>query len=222
MKLLRTSMNIDRAISNSKKQIDFEIKFKDESSFMKILGKILFFNNRFDQFTTTLGKTIYFPSKTSLDNSPVSSTSTLLHELVHVSDRNRLTFPLFAFLYLSPQIWFLFFIPLFFISWKIALVGLIFLAPIPAIGRAWLEYRGYCMSMYVLYVLHKQYNLSIDFQALKTAILNQFTSSNYYFMFPFKSIMNKKLNDAFERVLKNKHPFEDKIFDMADVILEKV
>jgi len=78
------------------------------------------------------------------------------------------------------------------------------------------------MTMYVLYVLHKQYNLSINFQALKTGILDQFTSSNYYFMFPFKKTMNNKLNEAFERVLKNKHPFEDKIFEMADVILEKV
>ena len=215
-------MNIDRAISNSKKQIDFEVKFKDESPFMRFLGKVLFFNKRFSQFTTTVGKTIYFPSRAHLENSPVSSTSTLLHELVHVSDRNKLTFPLFGLLYLSPQIFFLLCLPLFLVSWKIVLFSFIFLVPLPAIGRAWLEFRGYCMTMYVLYVLHKQYNLSINFQALKTGILDQFTSSNYYFMFPFKKTMNNKLNEAFERVLKNKHPFEDKIFEMADVILEKV
>lgn len=215
-------MNIDRAIANSKKHIDFKIKYKDESKPMGFLGKMLFFNKSFDKFTTTINKTIYFPSKKNLEDGPVSSTSTLLHELVHVSDSKRLTFPAFAFVYLCPQILFLFFIPLFFVSWKIALFGLIFLAPLPALGRAWLEYRGYCMSMYVLYVLHKQYNLSIDFQALKSAILNQFVSGNYYFMFPFKKIMNNKLNQAFERMLKNKHPFEDKIFDMADEILEKV
>ena len=38
------------------------IKYKDNSWFMKVLSKILFFNKKFmTRFTTTIGKTVYFP-----------------------------------------------------------------------------------------------------------------------------------------------------------------
>lgn len=215
-------MNIDRIISNSKQYIDFEIAYKEDSRFMKFLGSIMFFNKDFHRYITTINNTIYFPSKTYFADKPVSSIATLLHELVHVSDKNRLTFVLFSLIYLSPQILFLLCIPLFFlIPIKFALISLLLLAPLPALGRAWLEYRAYCMSLYVAYVLSIQYNIQIDFQAMKAGIIKQFTGSGYYFMFPFKSFIDKKLNEAFEKCLHGKHPFEDKIFDRADLILEK-
>ena len=215
-------MNIDRIITNSKKQIDFEIAYKENSSLMKFLSKVLFFNKNFDKFITTIGDTIYFPSHDYFINKPISSISTLLHELVHVHDKNKFGFVLFSLIYLVPQILFLFCIPLFFlIPWQFAILSLILLTPIPAIGRAWLEYRGYCMTIYVSYVLSVQYNIEMDFKAMKTSIIKQFTGSGYYFMFPFQNYMDKKLNKAFENCLHNKHPFEDKIFDMADKILEK-
>lgn len=215
-------MNIDRIIANSKKYIDFEIAYKEDSKFMKFLGAVLFFNKDFHKYITTINNTIYFPNKNYFIEKPVSSISTLLHELVHVSDKNRLTFPLFALLYLSPQILFLFCIPLFFVlPIKFALIALLFLAPLPAIGRAWLEFRAYCMSLYVAHVLSDQYNVLVDFQGMKANILKQFTGAPYYFMFPFKSVIDRKLNQAFDNCLHNKHPFEDKIFDTADLILEK-
>ena len=38
-----------------------KLRYKDESTLMKIMGKLMFFNPSFmTQFTTTIGETIYF------------------------------------------------------------------------------------------------------------------------------------------------------------------
>jgi len=215
-------VNIDRILQNAKAIINFDIKYKDESKFMKLLGMILFFNKNFSKsYLTTINNTIYLPNKQWLESKPISSISTILHELVHVSDKNKYGFLLFTFAYLFPQILLILSIPLIIISWKFIIISLFLISPIPALGRAYLEYRAYCMTIYVLYVLTKQYGLNVDFSTLKSNIVNQFTSSSYYFMFPFKNIINSKLNNVIENCLKNKHPFEDKIFIMADKILEK-
>ena len=66
---------------------DLEVKYKTESSFMKLIGKILFFNKTFMTFyTTTIGSTIYFPNREFVNNKEVSSSIIFLHELVHIHD----------------------------------------------------------------------------------------------------------------------------------------
>ena len=43
---------------------DIRIAFKDESFLMKLLGFLLFFTKEFmTRFTTTIGNTVYFPSR---------------------------------------------------------------------------------------------------------------------------------------------------------------
>lgn len=215
-------MNIDRIISNSKKEMQFDIKYKDESKFMKLLDTLMFFNKNFHNYITTINNTIYFPTRSYFEEKPLSSISTLIHELVHIYDKNRMTFPVFSLLYLSPQILFLFAIPLFFIlSIKFSLFFFLLLLPLPALGRAWLEYRAYSISIYTTVQLSKCFNISVDFSKMNNSICEQFIGSSYYFMFPFKNYILKKLNKVVETSLKNQHSFKDEIFEMADRILEK-
>lgn len=125
----------------------YKIVPKDASAFMRAINVPLhLFNPDFmNDFITTIGATTYAPAKDIADN----DWETMAHEGVHARDDQRLG-PIFKFLYLFPQClgplavfaalapvshWFL-----------LALVFLLFLAPLPAPGRVWAERRGYLMS----------------------------------------------------------------------------
>ena len=175
---------------------DFKIKFKDESYFMKVIGKILFFNKTFmTGYTTTIGKTVYFPSKEKFLAYPDRYLYTLAHEYVHISDyvNNPIKFTLG---YLFPQLLsllsllsvFAFINPLFLLF----LFSLIFLAPIPAPFRAKSEIRGYGMSIKIR--IWDGLWLKDEIKPIiKTRFAKAFTTSAYYFMCPFKKLVEKKL-----------------------------
>lgn len=88
----------------------FQLKYKDESRFMRLLGVLTYpFNQYFmDGFITTIGTTVYFPSRASMENREESSAATMSHEFVHMWDSER-QWLRYNLGYLSPQI---FFIPL--------------------------------------------------------------------------------------------------------------
>jgi ABC-type multidrug transport system fused ATPase/permease subunit len=164
----------------------FEVLEKKQSLWMKILSKVLFFTPNFmDRFVTTFYPKVYIPSRDRWETNNYYSTTILLHEYVHLSDRQRLGL-LFNFLYLSPQI-----LAVFALLYPVSPWFLLFLLaalPIPSLGRTWAEIRGYRMSIATHYWLTgDKYN--IDF------VVNQFVSSNYYWMFPFKGW----IKDFFER-----------------------
>ncbi len=59
---------------------NLKIKFKDQDPLMKLVGKLMFFNPGFmTQFVTTIGETIYWPSKEDLEDSPAASAGTFIH-----------------------------------------------------------------------------------------------------------------------------------------------
>lgn len=172
----------------------FEIRFKDESLFMKILGKILFFNKSFmTRYITTIGDKVYWPSRKKFEDDPTASFIILAHEYVHIMDyinhpmyfTSGYAFPqilaIFALLsvlaFISP--WFLFF--LFF---------LLFLAPIPAPIRKWAEMRGYGMTVKLrAWFWGPLSEEDIDHYS------KQFTTSAYYFMWPFEKNVKKELRN---------------------------
>lgn len=82
----------------------FELRYKDKSSLMKILGFLLApFNPSFmDSYVTTLGKKVYFPSYKHFDSDPGRSFRILAHEYVHLCDSKSNTF--FGLTYLLPQV----------------------------------------------------------------------------------------------------------------------
>ncbi len=167
----------------------FEIKFKDESPFMKFLCKLMFFMN-FNQFITTLGTKVYWPSRISYESNPAESFKILAHEFVHIIDykQNKL----FMLSYVFPQILAVFsllsFLAFLNIWFLLCLGFLLFLAPIPSPGRKKIEIRGYGMSCRN----EVWFNGKIDQNILESYVRN-FTGPNYYYMWPFKEDVRNEL-----------------------------
>jgi hypothetical protein len=114
----------------------------------------------------------------------------MAHEGQHAYDAKRLTFPLFALIYGFPQLLGLLGVPLAVLlvcltgSWLglLGLLALVFLAPIPAIGRTILELRGYRVSLSCDYWT---YNGQIDFAHEIKSFTEIFEGGSYYYMGAF-------------------------------------
>lgn len=201
---------------------ELQVKFKDESTFMKILGTLLFFNKDFmTNYSTTIGNTIYFPSKSYLTSRNFVNTVTFLHELVHIEDSKRIGKVLFALLYLFPQILIFLTIPLFFFNWWVALIlAVIVLAPLPAYFRMKFEKRAYFTSLYVANKLSVKYKFNPLLDENKDMFLQQFKNSSYYFMWIFPNL-DKEFDQAVEKIKEGKRPFEDYVFNILDELCEQ-
>jgi len=170
----------------------FEVKFKDESKLMKVIGKLSFFNKDFmTSGAITVGQKVYFPSREIYETNPEWSFRVLTHEFVHIMDwlANPFTFIIG---YWFPQMLaafsllaFLAFINPYFLLF---LTSLVFLAPIPAPIRAWAELRGYGMSLMIKSTLY-----GIDIKVAAESYVGRFSSPSYWFMWPFKNNVRKML-----------------------------
>ena len=176
----------DKIVALGEKKYGLKIAYKDKSLLMKLIGKILFFNPRFmTNYITTIGSTVYFPSEQSAGRDRVSSAAVLAHELVHISDSKEVSTFVFSYTYLFPQVIALLSVLAIFSS-KLWLLCLLFLLPVPSPMRAYWELRGYAMSDAVNFKLTKSF-LSMDF------VSKQFLTSAYYFMWPFKQDIEKRI-----------------------------
>ena len=217
---------------------------KSDNYLMNLIdGMVWPFNPGFMKryITTIIGK-VFFPNGMMIGN-PEGAIEVGSHEFMHSYDAMRLTFPLYAFIYLSFPImlitillaygylvsWtgFLPFLalllhitatatsfklrritgfPLLVLSllasiglsifmvgmdtlWLLAVV--VCLAPIPAPGRYWAELRGYMMSIHWKVWTGERVNID--------RLVYQFTGPPYYFMWPFKKRVEKKLRRYEER-----------------------
>lgn len=178
---------------------NFEVKFKDESKFMKLLGMILFSNKFFmTNYITTIGQKVYWPSKEHYESNPESSFKVLAHEAVHIFDSMKTPIQfnlgyLFPQILALPMVLFPVLITLVACSvlspwWLLSLLLLVFLAPIPAPFRKKSEVRGYGMT---LRVSMWRYGSISNYMFQK--IVDNFTGPNYYFMWPFKKQVEKEL-----------------------------
>jgi len=193
----------------------FAIVEKESVWWVRVLGTVLGLLNRdIKRYAQTFYPKVYFPKESMQfkDNGEVIRfVSLLAHEWVHLSDRKRLGGLAFTLLYLSPQILSLFSILAVFDLWF--LLFLLFLAPIPSPGRMWLELRAYKMSVAVTLWLSSG-NISTDF------LVGQFTTGNYYFMWPFgKSLVKKFAAHTFDLVNAKRLP--DYIEQVKNSLLEK-
>ena len=201
-----------RLLNHIKNKIrGFAIVRKDKSLLMRILSIVLFFNKGFmTSYFTTMYPKIYVPSwfgKMEYRHRLKAEVEILAHEYVHLYDRKRLGW-LFNLFYLSPQIFSLLAIGAIWNSWF--LLALVFLLPLPSPGRAWLEFRGYRMTLAVKHWMHlskKLENKENSYTFLEncdiTWIVKQFTGSSYYFMFPCRSALEKKFKQAIEDIKNN-------------------
>jgi hypothetical protein len=196
----------DQYCAELKTKYNFNVYYKDESLFMKILSYILFFNPSFStDFTTTIGNSIYFPNRSSVLNDEVNYSIILSHELRHVCQAKKYSSIFFGFLYLFPQILVLLSV-LSFLSYYF-LFFLVFAAPIPAYFRSFFEKQAYVISLFVTYqyLVQKKYSqddIDKDLSRMSSFCNSMFTQSSYYFMWPFgvqgfldEKVKNIKKND---------------------------
>ena len=186
----------------------FEIVEKENSRLMRLLSFLLFFNKKFmTDFTTTIYPKVYFPKSILSSGDPIRRIIILAHEYVHLNDRKRLGI-LFNILYLAPQI----FAPLALLAiWfsNLWLLFLLCLLPIPSIGRAYFEYKAYKMSIFIFhYFIGKIPDLNY--------YTNQFVSSNYYWMMPFRKLIYNNFSE-FAIKLKKKE-YDDYILEIKNVL----
>ena len=162
---------------------ELQVKYKDQSTFMKILGKITFFNPAFmTTYLTTLGNTIYVPSEAYQNDPREDFKSVFIHECTHLYDCKRIGFP-YDVGYAFPQ-WLSIIAVLatIFFSWKLAVVlGLLFLLPLPAPWRAHFERRAYLVQMYAWFKINGH-----DPSFLAIPLANLFRNSSYYWMWIFE------------------------------------
>lgn len=176
----------DKVVSLGERKYDLKIAYKNESTLMWILGKILFFNSKFmTNYITTIGSTVYFPSRESVAKDRMSAATVLAHELVHITDSREVSSFIFSYTYLFPQVISLLSVLALF-STKLWLLCLLFLLPIPSPTRAYWELRGYAMTDAVTYKISKSF-FEMEF------ISRQFVTSSYYFMWPFKQDIEHRI-----------------------------
>ena len=179
----------EETLINLKKEIpDIEVRYKDKSLFMKLLGIILFFNPAFmKSFITTIGSTIYYANEAYTREQPVGATVVLLHEATHILESKRKNGFIFSLSYLFPQLLFLLSIPMFFVCGFYSFLFLIFLLPLPAPFRMMIERNGYTTSLYIMHLLKlKGYGYDLDLAV--PWVVSQFKTSAYYWMWVFPSI----------------------------------
>ena len=188
----------------------FAIKRKSESLLMRLLSFVLFFNKDFmTAYVTTIYPTIYVPDWWGFQkNREREEIEILAHEYVHLYDRKHMWW-LFNILYLSPQIFSLLAFGAF---WNLSYLWfLLCLLPWPSPGRAWLEFRGYRMSLAMFYwnILKEdpenkeKYYTFLEYYDI-TWIVQQFTGPAYYFMFPFKGYVERKFRRSLMAIRDNK------------------
>jgi hypothetical protein len=105
---------------------------------------------------------------------------------------------LFDIAYLFPQILILLSILSFYSLWF--LVCLVFILPIPSIGRMLIERKAYVMSIACYWWFYGEKG-NIE------KIVSHFTSGEYYFMFPFKNYLTKYFNNEYEKIKRNEFSF---------------
>ena len=171
---------------------NFEIVSKTTSFLMKVLSIILFFNRSFmTSYISVIYPRMYVPKLPWKENDHYSAILVLAHEWVHLSDRKRFGL-LFDIGYLFPQcLAFLSLLAPFLSVWW--LLCLLFLLPIPSPTRAWLEFRGYSMTMACKWWLTGN---EINYYWIE----RQFVGQWYYFMWPFKGIVRKMFEKQMEKI----------------------
>lgn len=192
---------VSKAIQLVRKYVpDFEIISKPKSRLHRFIGKLLFFNKG---YMTSFYTTIRNKTARPLGGYSRDEWVTILHEGMHALDSSRMH-GIFEFWYLMPQLLGVFgiiFGLLGALLWPGFFWGMFFLlfsAPIPALGRAWLEFRAYKINVITYRVLYS--GIPDILNDILNHYVTEFTGPNYYFMFPFKKTIRRRFDKWAERI----------------------
>lgn len=159
----------------------FRVRMKEDSWWMRMIGRLMFWNDGFMDCLTRSGRTVYLP-KGAVDIGSMG------HELRHAVDGFRNTNLLVGIVYYFPQwIGLLSLLSLVAIwgggGWLWWLVCLVCLLPIPSPGRMMMERRGYLVSLLVVYW---KYGREIALSKVDE-VLDLLSGKEYYWAWPFRS-----------------------------------
>lgn len=130
----------------------FKVGYKTDSKFMKLLGFLSkpFCPTYMTTYTTTFGKTVYFPSREFVESNYARAWQVMAHEYCHLIDwtSNPIKFVVGYSLPQGAALLALLAIGAFWNTWwLLSLLAIFALLPWPAPGRYYWELRGYTMSM---------------------------------------------------------------------------
>lgn len=177
---------------------NYKVTFKSQSRLHRAVGWLLskLGNTQYlSSFWTTIGN---WTARPSICEKGATETEwqVILHEGQHAKDSKAIGFLTFCFLYLFPQIvgilgvlfgiGCLVAIPLGASPWLLlGLLSLLFLLPLPALGRAILEARGYTVTLAVAFWSGDVGNG----EAFLKAFEDNFVGGAYYYMLPIRRIV---------------------------------
>ena len=158
----------------------FRVREKKDSWWMRMIGRLMFWNDGFMECLTRSGRTVYLP-ELGVDIGSMG------HELRHAVDGFRNTNLMVGRMYYFPQwIGLLSLLSLVAIwgggGWLWWLVCLVCLLPIPSPGRMMMERRGYLVS---LLVLSWQHGSTIALSKVDE-VLDLLSGKEYYWAWPFR------------------------------------
>lgn len=186
-------------VEEFQKLIPFKIRFKDESELMQVMGifATVYSPEFLSRYTTVLGNKVYFPDRTYLQMEDERASRILAHEVVHLLDAERITWPLFYLTYLFPQI---FALGVFSFPWIGAwsLLFLLFLLPIPSPIRLLIETRAYAIDVLTAPIDQQD-------RVLEHAV-ECCNSWGYFKMWPFPSHIRRLIMFWMEQAEKGKDP----------------
>lgn len=191
----------------------FNVAFKQDSAFMKFLSVIMFFNKKFmTEYITTIGNTVYLPSKESYEKEPEFWLDSVIHEFIHAMDYKKYSI-LFSLSYLLPQLLVMgSLLSLFAIwyskLWLLSLWFLTFITPLPAYFRMKWELRGYTMDAALAYWREPRKMI------VANDYVNMTLGPGYYFMWPFRKNMSNRFLSNFSEIY-NGTILKDKTFKIV-------
>ncbi|MDX2302141.1 MAG: hypothetical protein NW226_05040 [Microscillaceae bacterium] len=199
----------EKFVEMLREEVPVEIRFKDESSLMKYLNLFLgkLSPTFMTHFTTTIGYTVYFPSREYVLKKEDLALRILAHEAVHLLDAKKYSKILFSMAYLAPQI---FVLGVFSFPWLgyWALLFLVCALPLPSPSRYYLETRGYVMN----WITHPLEDAQADLY------LKYFIGWDYYKMYPFRKAVIQKLHFWKNKIQKKEDRILNKVLDMYAMI----
>lgn len=176
-----------RLIERVKKEIPgFSVEWKSESRLQRALGSLLFFVPGYmTNYTTVMFDTMYLPEIARTPEFNLGDT--LAHEFVHLWDAKNDR--LFNLKYLFPQALGLLAVGAFWNLWF--LLALVFLLPIPAPWRMKYELRGYTSQLAMAYWAARWPD---EIQDIAYWVPEHFTNGSYYWMWPFKESIQRRID----------------------------
>jgi hypothetical protein len=208
MRIIQLPNNVLNFIEYCRERHGLNVRIKNKAhadGLYRVISRFIkMFNSKIDDnyVTVLFGDVwvpgVWFDESGRLEKNELHVIEILIHEMVHEEDRKRMGNLFFSIIYLFPQVLaplslFSLLYPFFsWIAWF--LLFAVFLLPLPAPGRAWLETRGYRMNI----AIAEMFNGNKYSAAFANKIFNrQFKSSSYYWMLPFfKKELIRELTDT--------------------------